>query len=555
MGLGLIGGSIARALTERGWHVTGDDHDPLRCSEADAFGFIGEIGLDPNAEITFVATPVLTLVDQVKRALAETAGVVTDVGSVKAALVAAIDDPRFVGGHPMAGSELEGLDGSDASMFEGAVWVLTPSAATADTTFSAVAAVVADLGADVVALTAERHDQTVAVISHVPHLTAATLMGLASDRAEEHAALLRLAAGGFRDMTRIASGQPSIWLDICAENRDAILSALDSRFAAVREEAEKDRAQLDDAGKAKLRRTLLDRSTQYPAAVMRLIEEGFAAEEAPEDSWRLFFAALQLVEERPKPSIGEKILRWLEDNGDFERLLTRSQATTEMRLKVRVLLRQWRSSDRYLFPALDAIARCGLGEEKQWVLDHRQKKTDKLFSQVGEQADDFDVPVMTRATYARMQHEVETLERELRTTIPQTIQRARELGDLKENAEYHSAKQKQANVQKQVASLTLRLTRARFVEDADYKEGVVGLGTEVQLVAQGDRLSYWILGDGEQHLGENVISFQAPIGKQLVGRNVGDELELGEGVARRRYRVESIARRLPPADAATPSAS
>lgn len=227
MGLGLIGGSIARALTERGWHVAGDDHDPQRCHQADALGFVDEIGLDLQAEITFVATPVLTLVDQVKRALAETAGVVTDVGSVKAALVAAIDDPRFVGGHPMAGSELEGLDGADASMFQGAVWVLTPSASTADTTFSAVAAVVADLGADVVALPAERHDQTVAVISHVPHLTAATLMGLASDRAEEHAALLRLAAGGFRDMTRIASGQPSIWLDICAENRDAILSALD----------------------------------------------------------------------------------------------------------------------------------------------------------------------------------------------------------------------------------------------------------------------------------------------------------------------------------------
>lgn len=336
---------------------------------------------------------------------------------------------------------------------------------------------------------------------------------------------------------------------------EAILSALDSRFAAVREEAEKDRAQLDDAGKAKLRRTLLDHSSQYPAAVMRLIEEAFDAKEAPEDSWRLFFASLQLIEERPKPSIGEKILRWLEDNGDFERLLTNSEATTEMRLKVRVLLRQWRSSDRYLFPALDAIARCGLGEEKQWVLENRQKKTDKLFSQVGEQADDFDVPIMTRATYARMQHEVETLERELRTTIPQTIQRARELGDLKENAEYHSAKQKQANVQKQVASLTLRLTRARFVEDADFREGVAGLGTEVVLDAQGERLSYWILGDGEQHLGENVISFQAPIGKSLVGRTVGDEVEIGEGVARRRYRVESIARRLPPADAATPSAS
>ena len=228
VGLGLIGGSLARALTERGWHVTGDDQRPDHVDLALQRGYISAGGLDPQAELTFVATPVLALADQVKRALAETTGIVTDVGSVKASLVAAVDDPRFVGGHPMAGSELEGLDGADSSMFEGSVWVLTPTAATADATFSEVAAVVADLGADVVALTAERHDQTVAVVSHVPHLAAATLMELASDRAEEHAALLRLAAGGFRDMTRIASGQPTIWLDICAENRDAILSALDA---------------------------------------------------------------------------------------------------------------------------------------------------------------------------------------------------------------------------------------------------------------------------------------------------------------------------------------
>ena len=128
-------------------------------------------------------------------------------------------------------------------MFEGAVWVLTPSSTTADSTFSQVAAIVAELGADVVALPADRHDQVVAVISHVPHLAAATLMGLASDRAEEHAALLRLAAGGFRDMTRIASGHPAIWLDICAENRPAILSALDGLIdglASMRDVVDRD---------------------------------------------------------------------------------------------------------------------------------------------------------------------------------------------------------------------------------------------------------------------------------------------------------------------------
>src|SRR6478735_14551 len=242
-GLGLIGGSVAVALRERGWHVTGDDLDPVVAERALERGIVDAVGLDADAEITFVATPVLALADQVKRALAETTGIVTDVGSVKGGIVGSIDDARFVGGHPMAGSELDGLDGADPEMFVGAVWVLTPAPGTADETFARTAAVVAELGAEVVALPADRHDQVVAVISHVPHLTAATLMGLASDRAEEHAALLRLAAGGFRDMTRIASGQPGIWLDICAENRSAILSALDGLIdglASMRSVVERD---------------------------------------------------------------------------------------------------------------------------------------------------------------------------------------------------------------------------------------------------------------------------------------------------------------------------
>lgn len=227
IGLGLIGGSIALGLRERGWHVTGDDTNRDTGAQALERGVVDALGLDAAAEITFVAVPVLSATDQIKRALAETTGAVTDVGSVKAAICQACDDQRFVGGHPMAGSELDGLDGAQADLFGGAVWVLTPAADSDDSVFAGVAAVVASLGAEVVGLTPERHDQLVAVVSHVPHLTAATLMGLASARSEEHAGLLRLAAGGFRDMTRVASGRPEIWLDICAENRPAIVDALD----------------------------------------------------------------------------------------------------------------------------------------------------------------------------------------------------------------------------------------------------------------------------------------------------------------------------------------
>ena len=335
---------------------------------------------------------------------------------------------------------------------------------------------------------------------------------------------------------------------------EAILSALDSRFAAVREEAEKDRATLDDTGKAQLRRTLIDHAVHYPAAMLRLIEEDIASGKPPEDAWRLFIASLQLIEEKPKPSTGEKVLRWIDEGGEFPRMLAGVRPPNEARLKLRVLLRQWRSSDRFLFPALDAVARVGMQDEKQWVLDHRQKKTDALFSQVGEQAEEFDTPVMTRATWSRLQRELEELERELRTTIPQTIQKARELGDLKENAEYHSAKLKQSNAQKRAGSLQLRISRARFVEDAEFHEGVAGLGTEVVLESGTDTTSYWILGDGEHHLGDHVISHQTPIAKAILGHGIGDPVELGEGDERKTWRVRSVTRRLPPAET-TSSAS
>jgi transcription elongation factor GreA len=326
---------------------------------------------------------------------------------------------------------------------------------------------------------------------------------------------------------------------------DAILSALDSRFSAVREAAGRFRNQLDEAGRAALRRTLLDHAPRYPAAAVRLLDEELGRTVPPADGWKLFWAACALIEDKPKPSIAEKVTGWLEKEGPFDRVLGGSPPPEDQALRVSVLLRQWRSSDRHLFPALDAAARLGLGDAVEAVRDRRQQKTEKLFAQVGQQAD-VEIPMMTRATWERLKRELERLERELRTTIPQTIQKARELGDLRENAEYHSAKLKQANVSKQVASLQLRLARARFVEEAELKDGVVGIGTEVVLESDADLATWWILGEGEHHLGEHVISFQTPVARALIGRVIGDEVELDLDGARRRYRVVSVERKLPP---------
>ena len=243
IGTGLIGGSLGLALRARGWHVTGSDATPGVAARAVALGVLDAEGEDVEADLVVVATPVHTVAPIVAEVL--TSGrwrpdaVVTDVASVKAPLVAASDHPRFVGGHPMAGSEQVGVDGARDDLFIGATWVLTPTATTDPAAYAAVRSMADSLGARVIALDADEHDALVAMVSHVPHLTAAALMDMAADMGEEHGALLQLAAGGFRDMTRVAAGRPDIWPGICEDNAGAIVTTLDhliGRLGRVRDQ-------------------------------------------------------------------------------------------------------------------------------------------------------------------------------------------------------------------------------------------------------------------------------------------------------------------------------
>ena len=231
IGTGLIGGSVGMALRRAGWHVTGTDTSIDAQEAALAVGAIDDVGRDAVASLVVICTPsryVAGIARSILDASTDPGLIVTDVAGVKAQIVEEITDARFVGGHPMAGSEQLGVAGARGDLFVGATWVLTPGEDTPADTYGRLLGIVRSLGAQGVSLNARDHDRLVAHVSHVPHLVASALMNEAATVAESDAALLLLAAGGFRDMTRVAAGDPTIWPDVCVENAEAILEGLDA---------------------------------------------------------------------------------------------------------------------------------------------------------------------------------------------------------------------------------------------------------------------------------------------------------------------------------------
>jgi len=252
VGLGLIGASLALALRDAHWVVTGDDLDPEVVELALASGVIASTTPDPHVGLILVATPAGVVAEVARDYLArfdDPSVIVTDVAGVKGAIVDEVTSTRFLGGHPMAGSELRGLRGARADLFQSCTWVLTPTATTPADLYTRLHGHLRDIGANVVAVSSADHDRLVALASHVPHLVAGALMNQAADAAREDAVLLQLAAGGFRDMTRIAAGDPAIWPDVLFENSDAVTSglrALEERLGSLRSAvANRDRAALE----------------------------------------------------------------------------------------------------------------------------------------------------------------------------------------------------------------------------------------------------------------------------------------------------------------------
>jgi len=247
LGTGLIGGSLGLALREEGAaeKVLGYDADGemlaialARGAVEEAAGSVGELA--GACDLVFIAVPVRAI-PAVLRQMAPAlrpGTTLSDVGSVKERVVGIAGEIlpfgcHFIGGHPLAGSEQRGVGFADSRLFRDAYYVLTPSAECDAEVYSRLHALLTSLGARVIAMDPRQHDRTVSVISHLPHIMAMSLMNLALQRAEEYP-MLRLAAGGFRDMTRIAASDVGLWLDILMENRNAVEESLEECIAAMR---------------------------------------------------------------------------------------------------------------------------------------------------------------------------------------------------------------------------------------------------------------------------------------------------------------------------------
>ena len=246
LGVGLIGGSIGLAAREHveGAEVVGFGRDPERLRTAVERGAIDRAAASideavEGAQLCFACAPVGVLPELVREAL-EASGpdtLVTDVGSTKQDLVSRTPDPRFVGGHPIAGAETAGVEHARADLFQGAVWYLTPHEQSGGLLYERLHRFVVDVGARPVAVDAEMHDRLVAVFSHLPHVLANVLASQAAGRLLEHGEALRQVGPSFRDMTRVAGANTAMWGDIYRSNRSAIIEEI-SAFRRELDEVE-----------------------------------------------------------------------------------------------------------------------------------------------------------------------------------------------------------------------------------------------------------------------------------------------------------------------------
>ena len=213
--------------------MVGFDRDPGHLQRARELGAIDHMADSlgealEGCELCFACAPVGVLPGLVRAALdaAEAGCAVTDVGSTKEQLLRAIDDTRFIGGHPIAGAETAGVEHAREDLFQDAVWYLTPLERSQGLLYERLHRFIADLGARPVAIDPETHDRLVAVFSHLPHVLANVLVTQAAGRLLQHGEALRQVGPSFREATRVAGANTAMWSDIYLSNRAAIIEEI-----------------------------------------------------------------------------------------------------------------------------------------------------------------------------------------------------------------------------------------------------------------------------------------------------------------------------------------
>lgn len=241
LGVGLIGGSLGMALKhcKAAASIAGFDIDTESLEIARETGAIDYGATDihtavKDAEIVVLSTPVNFFAPLVKdfAGFLKPGAIITDTGSTKSQILTELfplipDAVEFVGGHPMTGSEKGGIKAADRYLFENAVYVVTPTEKNSPSAVAKVKALAEAVGSRVIVMDPEEHDTIVAAVSHVPHLTAAGLTATLMQVSQEYPFAPTLAAGGFRDTTRIAAGDPDLWQQICLSNDEKIVQTLD----------------------------------------------------------------------------------------------------------------------------------------------------------------------------------------------------------------------------------------------------------------------------------------------------------------------------------------
>jgi len=237
VGVGLIGGSFGMAVKQAfpAVQITGIGRSAERLCAAQNLGAVDAVSTDleagvRDADLVYVATPVGIELDFIRRMAPalKPGAVVTDAGSTKARICRGADGVpgmRFIGGHPMAGSESAGVESASPNLFRGAAYVVTPTEKTHPDDLILMKRLAESLGARAIELDPETHDRCAAVISHLPHLMAAALVSLVKERAGETPEILEMVAGSFRDMTRVAESSSELWRDIFISNDACIKSA------------------------------------------------------------------------------------------------------------------------------------------------------------------------------------------------------------------------------------------------------------------------------------------------------------------------------------------